>query len=88
MTTTICGIKFDIIKRENVSRDDGNYGKTDSKQAKIYVDGTMPQHVIDATLVHEWMHAVYDLNGIDHNEVQIGVMATELYREGFRVKVD
>jgi hypothetical protein len=48
----------------------------------------MPEPVREATLVHEWMHSVYDINGIEHSEVQIGVMATELYRQGFRVKVE
>lgn len=88
MTTTICGIEFDIILRDNVSRDDDNYGKTDPKQAKIYIDGSMPEQMRDATLVHEWIHAVHALNGISDSEAQVCVLATELYRQGFRVKVD
>ena len=88
MRTLICGIPFEIIMREPNMRSDANMGRCDSKMAKITIDRTMPEPVRDATLVHEWMHSVYDLNGIEHSEVQIGIMATELYRNGFRVKVE
>jgi len=84
----ICGIPFEIIERDRNSRDDGNFGKCDTKDGKIYIDKEMTIEQKRATLVHEWMHAVYTLNGIDHSEVQVSVMATELFRNGFSLKLD
>jgi hypothetical protein len=82
----VCGMLFDIIMRDSVSRDDGNYGKCDSKYAKIFIDQTMPKEVIDATLIHEWIHGVLNANGIDHTEELTCVIATELYRNGWRIR--
>jgi len=42
----------------------------------------------DATLVHEWIHAVLFCNNITHSEEIVSILAQELYREGFRVKVE
>lgn len=88
MKTIICGIPYDIILRDPNGRDDGNFGKGDGKHATIFMDNTMPEAVRDATLVHEWMHQVYECNGVAHEEQHVSVMATELYRQGFRVKVE
>jgi hypothetical protein len=86
--TIICGIPFEIIQREPNTRADTNFGRMDVKMAQITIDKTMPPEMREATIVHEWMHAVYEINGIDHTEIQIGVLATELYRQGFRIKVE
>ena len=88
MKTMICGIPFDIIMREKTSPVDQNYGLMSGKEARIYLDAKVPKPMREATLVHEWMHAVFECNGIQHEEVQVAVMATELYRNGFRVKVE
>jgi hypothetical protein len=88
MKTVICGIPFEIVMRQPNARDDNNYGKGDGKHAVIFIDDTMPKSIKDATLVHEWMHQVYECNGITHEELQVAVMATELYRQGFRVKIE
>ena len=85
--TIICGIPYDIIEREPNLRSDENLGRGDCKHATITMDGSMPQAVKDATLVHEWMHQVYECNGVAHEEQHVSVMATELYRQGFRIKV-
>ena len=88
MNISICGVQYAIIMREPNARDDSNYGKFDGKMGKIFIDSTMPEAVKDATLVHEWMHGVYEANGVQHEEQHVSVMATELYRQGFRVKVE
>lgn len=88
MKTSVCGIPFEIVLRERIHRDDGNYGRMDGKEGRIYIDAEMPKAVREATLVHEWMHAVYECNGVQHDEAHVAVMATELYRNGFRVKVE
>lgn len=88
MKTTICGLSHEIVMRDPLGRDDTNYGRYDGKMARIHLDKTMPQHVIDTTLVHEWIHGVYEQYGIEHQEIHVSVIAAELYRAGFRVRVE
>lgn len=83
---TICGLPWTVQERETNTRDDQNMGKSDSKMLLITIDKTMPLAAKEATLVHEWMHAVYEINGVAHDEQHVSVMAAELYRCGFRVK--
>ena len=83
---TICGLPFTVQERDTNTRDDPNMGKCDSKNLLITIDKTMPIAMKEATLVHEWMHAVYEVNGVQHDESHVAVMAAELYRCGFRVK--
>jgi hypothetical protein len=86
MIIDICGINFEVILRDPVSRDDTNFGKCDCKTAKIYIDNSMPREVIDATLIHEWIHGVLVSNAIDHTEILVSVLSTELYRNGWRIR--
>lgn len=86
--TNICGTPFQIIDRPRNSRDDNNMGKSDVIESKIFITAEMPKATKDATLVHEWIHSVLTLNGIEHDEVLVSVLANELYREGFRVKTE
>lgn len=88
MQIDVCGVSYEVIERIPGGRDDADYGQFDGKMGKIYLDSTMPQTIKDATLVNEWMHGVYEANGIEHQEVHVAVMAAELYRQGFRVKVE
>jgi len=87
MRTIICGIPFKVIMFDRVAAD-GLYGRMDGKSATIYLDDDMPREMRDATMIHEWIHAVWECNGIQHTEEQVSTMATELYRSGFRVKVE
>jgi len=88
MQVTICGIPFQIVQVQSYRRDDYSFGSADAKMATITICAGMPVQVRAATLVHEWMHAVLATNGVEHPESIVGVLATELYRQGFRVKVD
>ena len=84
---TICGIPFDIVEQDKFNGADDIMGLCDIAQSKLFIASGMPQATKDATLVHEWIHAVLQHSGIDHEEVLVSVLANELYREGFRVKV-
>lgn len=83
---TICGIPFEVAEQDKFD-DDCTMGLCDISQSKLFISSGMPQATKDATLVHEWIHAVLQHSGIDHEEVLVSVLANELYREGFRVKV-
>ena len=81
----ICGLPFKIIYRDRNSRSDLSMGRCDSKDLTIHIDKDMPDAQKQATLVHEWLHAVLDINGIEASEILVSVLGTELYRSGFRV---
>jgi hypothetical protein len=83
---TICGLPYTVYEREPNGANDPNYGKHDGKQLSIFIEASMPVAAKEATLIHEWMHAVYEVNGVAHEEQHVSVMAAELYRCGFRVK--
>jgi len=87
MKTIICGIPVSIVQRATNTKDDNNYGRFSGKEALITLDKTMPKAIQEATLVHEWVHGVLEYNGIDHGEILVAVLATELYRSGYRVKL-
>ncbi len=87
MKISVCGVPHEIVMREPNGRDDANYGKYDGKTGKIFIDSTMPAEVRESTILHEWMHGVYEQNGVQHEEQHVAVMAAELYRQGFRVKI-
>lgn len=88
MKTIILGLPFEIILREPKDREDGNFGSCDAKLGRIQMDKTMPRCIQDQTLVHEWIHGVITLQGCSIDETAVSVLAAELYREGFRVKVE
>lgn len=85
-TIVICGLPFELIHRDRNSRSDVSMGRCDTKDLKIFLDKEMPTEQQEATLVHEFVHAVFDLNAIEAQEIQVAVLATELYRCGFRVQ--
>lgn len=85
--TTICGIPFDVIELDEFVGTDDLMGLCDIVKSRLTIYANMPQATKDATLVHEWIHAVLQHSGIEHEEVLASVLANELYREGFRVKV-
>ena len=84
--TIICGIPFNVIERDSFE-DDCIMGECDIIQSSLFVYKKMPKETKDATLVHEWIHAVLQHSGIKHKEILVSVLANELYREGFRVRV-
>ena len=83
MKTIVCGIPFEI---KEGSKDLEPFGRTSGRPALIEISPECSTEQKEATLVHEWIHAVFMCNGIAHEEVQVGVLATELFRSGFRVK--
>jgi len=86
VTTTILGIPFTIELLCPQLTGDGHFGNCDAKAATIQIDGNMPRPIREQTLIHEWIHAVTILNGYALEEFAVNVIASELYREGFRVK--
>lgn len=88
MKVVICGIPFAIIYVDSALTGNDRFGECDVMAATIKINKRCSQEQKDATLIHEWVHGVAGCNGTSQNEDIIGVVATELYRQGFRVKVE
>jgi hypothetical protein len=88
MKTIICGIPFEVIEVESsLTEDQERFGECDVMAATIKINAHCSKAQKEATLVHEWIHAVAGCNGTSQSEDIVGVLATELYRQGFRVEV-
>lgn len=88
MKIDICGHPFTIVDNSDEEKREGNLGKCDTMSGVIKINMTCPKFLQESVLVHEWIHGVFDLNGISHQEIQVAVLANELYRVGFRVTVE
>ena len=87
MKTVICGIPFEITEVDSVLSEDMRFGECDVMAATIKINTHCSKAQKEATLVHEWIHAVAGCNGTSQSEDMVSVLATELYRQGFRIEV-
>ena len=81
----VCGARFLVIDRTAQRTGDTNFGEINTIEGTISLNEKMPEGVREVTLIHEWLHGVFTSNALDHTEQQVGVLSTELYRQGFRV---
>jgi hypothetical protein len=79
----VCGIPFTLRFFEDNSRADGAMGRMDSKRGEIAISSTLEGDILESTILHEWIHAVLEMNGVDHDEGVAAVLGNELYRNGF-----
>ncbi len=85
----VCGVPFKYIEQVSTDRVDGFMGRSDSKMALITINADMPKAQKEATLIHEWIHATLDSQGmgeLSNNEQLVSILGNELYRQGFRIK--
>lgn len=64
-------------------------GRCDSKMSLITINADMTKEMKESTLIHEWLHATLDLQGmgdLSSNEQLISVLGNELYRAGFKIR--
>lgn len=88
MKTIICGIPFEIIVVETTLCGTERFGECDVMAATIKINSHCSQQQKESTLIHEWLHAIAGCNGTSNNEDIVSVLANELYRNGFRVKIE
>lgn len=85
----VCGIPFKYIEQISTDRVDGFMGRADSKMSYITINADMTKEMKQSTIIHEWIHATLDLQGmgeLSNNEQLVSILANELYRHGFRIK--
>ena len=78
----ICGIKYKIVCAETVNKEELERGEIDYMKCQILIDKTMPQDLQVQTLIHEVLHAVFDLTGnteLAADEKAVQGIATALY---------
>ena len=85
----ICGVKFNVVLQDNppnkLNSGDLYMGRCETSKATITLDKGLSDDMLKQTLIHEYLHAVLDIYGIEHNEPIIHVLSNELFRNGFRV---
>ena len=88
-TIDICGINYSIEYLEPNSREDTFMGRTDPQRAIITINKTMSGDVKNQCLIHEWLHAVLGNYCLEenNNEILVQTLASELYRNGFKIKL-
>ena len=85
----VCGVPFRYIEQTSTDRVDSFMGRSDSKMSYITINADMTKEMKESTLIHEWLHATLDLQGmgeLSNNEQLVSILANELYRQGFRIK--
>jgi Zn-dependent peptidase ImmA (M78 family) len=74
----ILGIRYNVIEQKCSSWPSGQMGLTDHHQAVITLGDDMADDVRRNTLLHEVVHAIFALQGIDQNEGLVSQIATGL----------
>lgn len=85
MKIEVAGQQWDFVRFESHTRDDNAMGRCDTKLGKIYIAEEIEGDLYHATVIHEWLHGVLDVYGIEHDERVVNVLAAELFRKGFKV---
>lgn len=82
----VAGVAFEVVERrvKEVRPSDGNYGEISPIEGKIWLHGKSSPEIHEVTLIHEWIHGIFNTNEVDHSEAVASVLSTELYRQGFR----
>jgi len=72
-------IKFSIEEVDPQLWSSNSMGCVHSKESKILIDKNMNRDVMDATLLHEIIHVISDMNSLNLNETEVSVLATGLH---------
>lgn len=87
----VCGVMFDLIRvYEDSFNRHCHLGEADFRKSRIRINNSMDKEQQEATLIHEWLHAILDANSYHDesgDEKLISCLQTNLYLAGFRVPV-
>lgn len=87
MRIDVGGQEWTIESFDPASRNETAMGRCDSKLGTISLSSDMPPEIRRATLIHEWLHGVLDVYGVEQTEGLVSVIASELHRQGFEPPV-
>jgi hypothetical protein len=86
MNVDVAGQLWKLDFYDDNSRIDSSMGRSDSKMGVIHISKSINNDVKKVTLIHEWLHGILDVYGVDHTESVVNVLANELFRIGFVIK--
>ena len=87
MEIDVAGQSWTLETFDPQARDSGEMGRCDSKLGLISLSSDITGDVLKSTIIHEWLHGVFDIYGLGHTEAIVNVMAVELMRRGFRIEI-
>ena len=86
-TIDVGGQTWRLETFESQSRQDGAMGRSDSKMGVIRICRDIQGDVKDVTIIHEWLHGLLDVYGLEHPEALVSVIANELFRTGYLLSI-
>ena len=87
----ICGINFKVEEVEDNGLLGYSIGMSQYSKQLISILKNIPIELKEQTLIHEWLHMELTMNGFikeSENENLVSVLSNELYRKGFRIKLE
>ena len=79
---TILGLPYTVELKECVAKGESLRGQIHFAEQRIVIDRTLPKEMQEVTLIHEILHAICDIQGIEElsdNEQAIQNLAIGLY---------
>ena len=79
----ILGVTYTVNEVEVVNKEEPRKGEINYLTGEIRIDRSMPKEIKDQTLMHEILHAVFDLLGMDklaQDEKKVQSIATALHQ--------
>ena len=79
----VLGVKFTVSEVDTVNKTNPRKGEIDYLTNEIRIDSNMPKTLKDQVLMHEILHAVFDLLGFDElaeDESKVQGLATALHQ--------
>lgn len=79
-TVKIAGYSVAIKEMNNLYRDRGDFGQWEHPALAINIDTTLPDPLRQETLLHEVIHAINDIYGLDFKHEQVNLLSVALHQ--------
>lgn len=90
-TVYISGVPFSLRRVPASAFNAGCLGISSLEESEIRMKESLTKEQFDSTLIHEWLHMVFDSNSFlseSGNEQLISCLQNNLYQAGFRVPIN
>ncbi len=76
----ILGVTYKVIELDVVDKREFKFGEIDFIANEIKIDKSLPKTLKEQTMMHEILHAVFQLLGMDKEESEVQSLATALHQ--------
>lgn len=80
MNINILGVTYKVIEVDAVDKREFKFGEIDFVTNEIKIDKNLPKTLKNQTLMHEILHAVFQLLGMEKEESEVQSLATALHQ--------